>query len=102
MDHENYFMNVNVGSPGSVHDARILSNSEVFNRGEAGTPQSVQILAGVPVPVVILGDPAYPLLPWLLQPYPGTGLSTKGSKFNTRLSRACVVVECAFGRLKGR
>jgi len=88
-------MNVNVGWPGSVHDARILSNSEVFNRGEAGTlvPQSVQILAGVPVPVVILGDPAYPLLPWLLKPYPATGLSTKASKFNTRLSRARVVVE---------
>ena len=104
VDHENRFMNVNVGWPGSVHDARILSNSEVFHRGEAGTlvPQSVQILAGVPVPVVILGDPAYPLLPWLLKPYPGTGLSTKASKFNTRLSRARVVVECAFGRLKGR
>ena len=104
VDHENHFMNVNAGWPGSVHHARILSNSEVFNRGEAGTlvPQSVQILAGVPVPVVILGDPAYPLLPWLLKPYPATGLSTKASKFNTRLSRARVVVECAFGRLKGR
>ena len=54
MDHENRFMNVNMGWPGSVHDTRILSNSEVFNTGEAGTlvSQSVQILAGVPVPVV--------------------------------------------------
>ena len=104
VDHENRFMTVNVGWPGSVHDARILLNSEVFHRGEAGTlvPQSVQILAGVPVPVVILGNPAYPLLPWLLKPHPGTGLSTKASKFNTRLSRARVVVECAFGWLMGR
>lgn len=104
VDHENRFMNVHVGWPGSVHDARILSNSEVFMKGETGTlvPQSVGILAGVPVPVVILGDPAYPLLPWLIKPYPGPGLSTKAKKFNTRLSRARVVVECAFGRLKGR
>ena len=67
MDQEIRFMNFNVGWPGSVHDARILSNSEVFRRGEVGTlvPQSVRILAGVPVPVVILGDPVYPLLPWL-------------------------------------
>ena len=104
VDHENRFMNVNVGWPGSVHDARILSNSEVFRRGEAGTfvPQSERILAGVPVPVVILGDPAYAVLPWLIKPYPGTGLSTKARNFITKLSRACVAVECAFGRLKGR
>ena len=29
-------------------------------------------------------------------------MSTKHRKFNTQLSRARVVVECAFGRLKGR
>ena len=104
VDSENRFVNVNVGWPGSVHDVRILSNSKVFRRGEAGTlvPQSVRILARVPVPVVILGDPVYPLLLWLIKPYPGTGLSTRASNFNTRLSRACVVVECALGRLKGR
>ena len=70
VDHENRFMNVNVGWTGSVyvHDARILSNSCLIEeRQEHFYPtQSVQILAGVPVPVVILGDPAYPLLPWLL------------------------------------
>ena len=97
-------MNVYVGWPGSVHDARVLSNSEVFQKGESSTlvPNSLRILAGTPVPVVILGDPAYPLLPWLVKPYSGTGLSAKAKKFNTRLSRARVVMECAFGRLKGR
>ena len=43
-----------------------------------------------------------PRLPWLMKPYPGAGLSPKERKFNTSLSRAHVVVECAFGRLKGR
>ena len=37
-----------------------------------------------------------------MKPYPGAGLSMKETKFNSRLSRACVVVECAFDRLKGR
>ena len=104
VDHQYRFLNVYVGWPGSVHDAQILANSEVFAKGAAGTlaPNSIRVFAGVPVQVVILGDPAYPLLPWLIKPYPGTGLSTKEKKVNTKLSRTRVVVECAFGRLKGR
>ena len=104
VDHQYRFLNVHIGWPGSVHDSRILTNSEVFAKGEAGTltPNSIRTLSGVPVPVVILGDPAYPLLPWLIKPYPGVALSARKIKFNARLSRARVVVECAFGRLKGR
>ena len=37
-----------------------------------------------------------------MKPYPGEGLSAKHRKFNTQLSRVRVVVEYAFGRLKGR
>ena len=87
-----------------MHDARVLSNSEVYARGEAGTlmPSHVRILGGVPLPGVIIGYPAYPLLPWLMKAYPGAGLSDKQRKYKRRLSRAHVVVECAFGRLKGR
>ena len=64
VDHEYRFMNVYAGWPGSVHDARILSNCKLFAIGEAGTlvPNLVRTISGVPVPVVILGDPAYPLL----------------------------------------
>ena len=79
VDHQYRFLNVYTGWPGSVHDARVLSNSEVYARGEAGTlmPSHVRTLGGAPVPVVIIGDPAYPLLPWLMKAYPGTGLSDK-------------------------
>ena len=55
------------------------------------------------MPLLILGDPAYPLLPWLMKPYIQHGrISDQQRIFNYRLSRARMVIENAFGRLKGR
>ncbi|CAM5151580.1 unnamed protein product [Natator depressus] len=51
------------------------------------------------MPIVILGDTAYPLMPWLMKPYTGT-LDSSKEQLNYRLSKCRMVVECAFGRLK--
>ena len=50
------------GWPGSVHDARVFANSKLFKKGEDGTlfPDINLEISGVQVPVVLLGDPAYP------------------------------------------
>ena len=88
-----------------MHDARVLANSELFEKGQNGAlfPQQPKLIKGVSVLLLIVGDPAYPLLPWIIKPYSDTGrLNRQERVFNYRLSRAGVVTENAFGRLKGR
>ncbi|XP_064631623.1 uncharacterized protein LOC135489922 [Lineus longissimus] len=99
------FRDLCVGMPGSVHDAKVLAHSELFKEFEERnylTDVSVEV-NGTKVPPVILGDPAYPLLSWIVKPYPETTAITQEEKnFNHQFSRNRMVVENSFGRLKGR
>jgi hypothetical protein len=105
VNHLGLFVDVYVGWPGRVHDARVFANSTLYAKGQDGTllPHWTERIGGTDVPLVLLGDPAYPLLPWLMKAFPDNGrLSRQQRTFNYRLSRARVVVEHAYGRLKGR
>lgn len=65
--------------------------------------QKSEVISGVSIPRLLVGDTAYPLLPWLMKGFSDNGkLTSQQVKFNYQLSRARMVVECAFGRLKGR
>ena len=92
-----------MGWPGGVHDARVLANSSLYNKCESGDlfPNWTVTIDNTTIPLVILGDPAYPLCSWLLKPFSETGLSRKQRDFKNLLNRACVMCENAFGRLKG-
>ena len=105
VDHTGIFTDVYVGWPGRVHDARVFHNSQVYARGERGElfENRMVTINATQVPVVVLGDPAYPLRPWMMKPFINSGsLSVQQLEFNNRLSKARVVVEHAFGRLKGK
>jgi hypothetical protein len=93
------------GFAGRVHDARVLANSTFYDLGMNGRllPNRPRRIAGEDVPLVIIGDPAYPLLPWLMKPFGHRGqLNRAQQRFNYRLSRARMTIENTFGRLKGR
>lgn len=106
VDHEYLFRDICVGWPGSVHDARIFANSLLFQRITQdgllsnGSPLTA---SGCQIPVCIIGDSAYPLQTWLMKPFiDSPSLTNEQKHFNYRLSRARIVVENAFGRLKAR
>ncbi|XP_074828142.1 uncharacterized protein LOC141998984 [Natator depressus] len=103
VDHKGRFTNINVGWPGKVYDARIFRNSGLFKQLQEGTYFSDHkiTIGDVEMPIVILGDPAYPLLPWLMKPFTGS-LDSSKEQFNYSLRKCRMVVECAFGCLKAR
>ncbi|CAH3177660.1 unnamed protein product [Porites lobata] len=70
VDSSYLFRDIVVGWPGSVHDARVFSNSQLYALGCSGRlfpPDVKEEILGQEIHPVILGDPAYPMLNWLLK-----------------------------------
>ena len=91
VDFRSRFLDVNISWPGKVHDARVLVNSSFYRKAISGTlvPEWSQNIAGINVLLLVLGDPAYPLLSWLMKPYIERPNSTREEcNFNYRLSGA--------------
>ncbi|XP_062583073.1 putative nuclease HARBI1 [Saccostrea cucullata] len=90
--HDTSFSNCFIGWPGSVHDARVLKNSDLWNEGQ-----------NICADHHILGDGAYPLKNWLLTPYRDNGhLTAEQKRYNFIHASTRAVIERAFGLLKGR
>lgn len=91
------FTNVYIGEPGSLHDARILRRSLIYERANE-EKETV-----FPNDTFLLGNSAYPSLPWLVPPFRDNGhLTPQQIEFNFIHSSTRMVVERTFGLLKGR
>lgn len=99
---------IQVGDFGRSSDGGIFANSDL-GRGMATNSLHVPADAPLPgsgvqgpMPYTMVGDSAFPLKTYLMRPYPGRHLPRARRLYNYRLSRARMVVECAFGILAAR
>jgi len=91
VDYRGIFTNFLIGWPGSVHDARVYSNSDFYiNRRSFIRDDDF-----------VLGDSAYPISPFMITPFKVPQTPTQ-IQFNQLHSTHRIVVEHAFGRLKSR
>ena len=92
------------GFPGNSHDSIILQSTCLWKRIKDGSflPDFTNSLEGVQIPQLIIGDSAFPFENWLMKPYTNAVLTPSQRYFNYRLSRARMVIEGAYGQLKGR
>lgn len=105
VDGKGLFWNVFAGLPGSLHDARVLRLSKLWELASQGNhfPAHTRNIGGETTGYYLLEDSAYPLQNWLLKPFHDTvRLTAEHHLFNKKFSRARVVVENAFSRLTGR
>ena len=90
--------------PVLTHNSHVLANSTVYHLAESGTlvPINTQTINGIEVPYFLVGDSAYPVRPWLMKPFrDNIDTSPARKNFNYHLSRVRIVIEMAFGKLKG-
>ena len=84
------FTDVDIKWPGSLHDARVFANSEVqkgYTKGKFKLYYEELIPGDELIPEILLGDPAYPLLPYVMKEY-AVYQGNNEVMFNTMLSSA--------------
>ena len=69
-DYRGMFMDVDCRWPGSVHDAKVFANSSIGKMlRENNMMRTFQTIGYEKIPNYIIGDPAYPLTPYLMKEY---------------------------------
>ncbi|XP_029160327.1 putative nuclease HARBI1 [Nylanderia fulva] len=86
---------VNSAHGGRTHDARVLRSSRVFAHLEQRHREGE-------INSWLIGDSAYPLLPFLLTPQLNQVEGTPGARYTDHHVRTRVTIERCFGILKGR
>jgi hypothetical protein len=107
-DANGLFTIIDVGDLGRNSDGAVFRHSsfgELLKQGKLNVPPPTTLPGETidePFPYYLVGDEAFPLLPYLMRPYPKRVLNDAKRIFNFRLSRGRKSVECAFGMLTSK
>ena len=100
------FLAATIGAPGNTHDARLLRKTRVFKdivSNRAIPNRHINLGNGFgEIPLVTIGDSAFPRFPWLIKGYDEKSKNPKERYYNIRMRSARVVTENCYGMLKGR
>ncbi|KAJ7980902.1 Harbinger transposase-derived nuclease [Quillaja saponaria] len=97
------FRDIVTGWPGKMKDSLVLESSnfcELCDKGERLNGKKLQLSEGSEIREYIIGDSAYPLLPYLLVPYEGNELPEPKGEFNKCHFAMRMMAQRALTRLK--
>lgn len=103
VDPDMRFRDIVTGWPGKMDDASVLQKStfyELAQKHERLNGTKLNLAEGTDLQEYIVGDSAFPLLPWLITPYQGRDLPETKSEFNKRHFATRLVAQRALARLK--
>lgn len=104
VDHEMRFLDILTGWPGSMMFSRLLKFSGFYKLCESGkrlNGAAKSSAEGAEIREFIVGDSAYPLLPWLMTPYQRKSLSASNTSFNSKHWEVKLLASKALSQLKG-
>ena len=101
------FSDVSTSFPGSVHDARMLRATALYQKCETNEvltrPEKIIEEMTITCKIITFRRRSLSSKTWLVKPYPSNiRLTDTQKKFSKSLSSARVIVEREFGLLKGR
>ena len=91
---------------GSIHDSRMLEHSWIYKEVEKDNSSIMNAptlkIKDTEMAPYLVGDHAYPVLKWLMKPYPYGTREHIRKNFNYQLSKGRSCIERSFGVLKNR
>ena len=105
LNHHKRFLSAAVGAPNSTHDEHLLKFASIYKEiigGSVIPGQKVAHRNFGDIPLVTIGDLAFPRFSWSLKSYNENTKDKQQKYFNKKLFGARVVTENVYGMLKVR